>query len=77
MSVYLDTVFLLKVEGYFEMANNTPRKFVAGEMILDKNINTFYFDLSVNFPRYQQNNRLIGEEGLIKYIQTEVLQGVS
>lgn len=41
MSVYLDTVFLLKVEGYFDMANNTPTKFVAGETILDKNIKLF------------------------------------
>lgn len=52
MSVYLDFVFLLKVEGYFDMANNTHTKSVAEETILDKNINAFYIDLSVNFPIY-------------------------
>jgi len=67
VSVCLD----LEVEGYFDMAKSTPAKLEAGETILGKNINTFHFDLSVNFLSYWQNNRSIGEEGLIKYMQTD------
>jgi len=48
VSVCLD----LEVEGYFDMAKSTPAKLEAGETILGKNINTFHFDLSVNFLSY-------------------------